>query len=76
MHTLKQLSIRASCVALLSFFLTSCVTGFPSVNVDPSKNNKASYNQDFKDCKEAYPEAGSGVHIRQWISCMNLKGWK
>jgi hypothetical protein len=46
------------------------------VNDDPSKNNKVTYNKDMKDCKEDYPEAGSGIHIKQWISCMNLKGWK
>jgi PBP1b-binding outer membrane lipoprotein LpoB len=76
MRMLKQLSFRVSCLALLSFFLVACVTSFPSVNVDPNKNNNETYKQDFKDCKEAYPEAGSGVHIKQWISCMNLKGWK
>ena len=73
---LAKLSFKASCVIVLSFLLSSCVTSFPNTNVDPAKNNKASYNQDFKDCKEAYPEAGSGVHVKQWISCMNLKGWK
>ena len=55
--------------------LISC-SSFPSVNQDPAKNNKASYNKDLKDCQEDYPESGSGVHIRQWINCMNLKGWK
>jgi hypothetical protein len=51
-------------------------TSFPSENQDPAKNNKATYNRDLKECKEDYPEAGSGVHIRQWINCMQLKGWK
>ncbi len=55
--------------------LISCAS-FPSENRDPAKNNQITYNQDLKDCKEAYPEAGSGVHIRQWINCMKLKGWK
>jgi len=68
--------LRTIWIILAAMMLASCVTSFPAVNDDPSKNNKATYNQDFKDCKEAYPEAGSGVHIKQWISCMNLKGWK
>jgi hypothetical protein len=55
--------------------LISCAN-FPSENQDPAKNNKATYNKDLKDCQEDYPEAGSGVHIRQWINCMKLKGWK
>lgn len=50
-------------------------SSFPSENQDPAKNNKATYNRDLKECKEDYPEAGSGVHIRQWINCMKLKGW-
>jgi PBP1b-binding outer membrane lipoprotein LpoB len=61
--------------------LLVCIIGFagcanyPSQNQDPAKNNKATYNNDLKECKEDYPEAGSGVHIRQWINCMKLKGW-
>lgn len=48
----------------------------PTQNVDPAKNNRASFNKDFSECKEDWPEAGSGVHVRQWENCMNLKGWK
>ena len=55
--------------------LVACVT-FPSENQDPAKNNKAAYNKDLRECQEDYPELGSGVHFRQWIGCMNLKGWK
>ena len=55
--------------------LIAC-SSLPSENQDPAKNNKATYNKDLRDCQEDYPEAGSGVHIRQWINCMNLKGWK
>jgi hypothetical protein len=55
--------------------IISCAS-FPSENQDPSKNNKATYNKDIKDCQEDYPQSGSGVHIRQWINCMNLKGWR
>ena len=65
---------------ILLFFLVTaglfaCVS-MPSENQDPAKNNKATYNKDLKECKEDYPESGSGVHIRQWINCMKLKGWK
>jgi len=56
-------------------FIFGCTT-FPSVNQDPAKNNKATYNKDLKECKEDYPELGSGLNIRQWIGCMNLKGWQ
>jgi hypothetical protein len=55
--------------------LISCVS-FPSVNQDPSKDNKATYNKELSECQEDYPEAGSGVHLRQWVNCMKLKGWK
>ena len=48
---------------------------YPDVNTDPAKNNKATFQRDALDCAQAYPEAGSGVHIKQRISCMNLKGW-
>ena len=58
-----------------AFSLTACVS-FPTENQDPAKNNKASYNKDLRECQEDYPEVGSGAHYRQWISCMNLKGWK
>lgn len=51
-------------------------SSIPSQNQDPAKNNKANYNKDLKECQEDYPEAGSGVHIRQWIGCMKLKGWR
>jgi hypothetical protein len=61
--------------SLLAFVLISCAS-FPSENQDPAKNNKATYNKDLKECKEDYPEIPSGTHIRQWIGCMKLKGWK
>ena len=59
----------------ISLSLTACVS-FPTENQDPAKNNKASYNKDLRECQEDYPEVGSGSHYRQWIGCMNLKGWK
>ena len=74
---MKSMHLRRS--ALLSCLLVviglvACAS-FPSENQDPTKNNKATYNKDLKDCQDDYPEAGSGVHIRQWINCMKLKGW-
>ena len=59
---------------LIATALMGCAS-LPTENQDPAKNNKASYNKDLKECQEDYPEVGSGVHIRQWISCMKLKGW-
>lgn len=64
--------------ALIGFVLTVGMLGcssYPDVNSDPAKNNKATFQQDARDCAESYPEAGSGVHIKQRIGCMNLKGW-
>ncbi len=54
---------------------TAC-TSMPTVNQDPARNNQATYNKDLKECREDYPELGSGVHYRQWINCMKLKGWQ
>ena len=54
--------------------ISACAT-FPSENHDPAKNNKETYNKDLKECKEDYQEIPSGIHIRQWIGCMKLKGW-
>lgn len=60
---------------LLAMSTGACVS-IPSENVDPAKNNKPTYNKDLKECQEDYPEVGSGVHLRQWMNCMKLKGWK
>ncbi|BDT74643.1 hypothetical protein [Polynucleobacter sp. KF022] len=60
---------------LIGAVVVACA-GFPDENTDPIKNNKATYNKDLKECQEDYPEQGSGVHYRQWIGCMKLKGWK
>ena len=70
--TLSKLS-RLVPVTALSF-LVGCSL-YPDVNKDPAKNNKATFQRDALDCAQAYPEAGSGVNIKQRISCMNLKGW-
>ena len=48
----------------------------PTENQDRAKNNKVTYDKDLKECREDYPEVGSGVHLRQWMGCMKLKGWK
>ena len=50
-------------------------TLYPDVNTDPAKNYKATFRQDALDCAQSYPESGSGIHIKQRIACMNLKGW-
>ena len=55
--------------------LCSCVA-IPETNLDPEKNNRIAFQKDLRECKEDYPEAGSGVHVRQWEGCMNLKGWR
>ena len=59
----------------IGLLLGACVS-MPSENQDPTKNNRATYRKDLRDCQEAYPELGSGVHLRQWVACMNLKGWR
>ena len=66
---------QAFAMILLCLGLIACMS-MPTENQDPSKNNKANYNKDLKECREDYPEVGSGVHVRQWIGCMKLKGWK
>ena len=72
---MAQCLVRYAVIGFLIATAISC-TSFPSENQDPAKNNKVTYNKDLSDCKEDYPESGSGVHIRQWINCMKLKGWK
>jgi hypothetical protein len=63
----------AGTVVFLS--LTAC-SSLPDANRDPLKNNRATFNQDLKECQEDYPETSSGTHIRQWEGCMKLKGWQ
>jgi hypothetical protein len=75
---------RASLIQTSLKFLSSCLvtsallgcSSYPDINSDPAKNNKATFQRDALECAQAYPEAGSGVHIRQRIACMNLKGWR
>ena len=73
-HLSTQHSCRALFGCLLASFLLGCSL-YPDVNVDPAKNNKATFRQDALECAQAYPESGSGVHVKQRIGCMNLKGW-
>lgn len=69
-----ELSILAG--LCFTFSLLGCGSIiYPDVNKDPAKNNKATFQRDAIDCADAYPESGSGIHIRQRIGCMNLKGW-
>ena len=61
---------------LFSLSLLGCGSmAYPDVNVDPAKNNKATFQRDAIDCAKSYPETSSGAHIKQRIACMNLKGW-
>lgn len=63
-------------ITVISILAIVSCSSFPSENSDPTRNNKATYNKELKECQEDYPEAASGAYIRQWISCMKLKGWK
>ena len=61
-----------------AFLVGSALMGcssYPDVNTDPAKNNKVTFRQDALDCAQSYPDSGSGVHVKQRIACMNLKGW-
>ena len=71
---------RAAVTALGGLWFTLSLLGcgsiiYPDVNKDPAKNNIATFRHDAIDCAGAYPESGSGIHIKQRIGCMNLKGW-
>jgi hypothetical protein len=73
---LKKASVHLKVIqGLLLTALVGC-SGVPDKNQDPSKNNAVTFRKDWRDCIEDYPELGSGAHIPQRISCMNLKGWK
>jgi len=63
-------------ITSLLLLLLGCGSAIPEQNQDPAKNNQATFRKDLKECREDYPEQGSGIHIRQWQGCMNLKGWK
>lgn len=70
MHLLLRLMVAL----MMASSLLGCSL-YPKVNVDPAKNNKATFQRDAVDCAQVYPESGSGVHVKQRIACMNLKGW-
>jgi hypothetical protein len=72
----KNVQLQTIFLLILVGALTLACESFLTDNNDPAKNNKAAYNKDLKGCREDYPEQGSGVHYRQWIGCMKLKGWK
>lgn len=74
--TLHQTKFLYKALCFLAILEMTACASLPTENQDPAKNNKISYNKELKECQEDYPEAGSGVHIRQWVSCMKLKGWK
>jgi starvation-inducible outer membrane lipoprotein len=67
-------------IKLVSLFwvclMIAACSSFPKKNQDPNKDNAVTFKKDLKECQEDYPELGSGIHVRQWESCMNLKGWK
>jgi len=69
-----RLSILVGLCCTISLLGCGSITD-PDVNKDPAKNNKATFQRDVIDCADAYPESGSGIHIRQRIGYMNLKGW-
>ena len=70
----KQIMLKALGGFFIAITLFAC-SSYPDVNRDPAKNNLATFQRDAVDCAQSYPEAGSGVHVKQRIGCMNLKGW-
>lgn len=70
----KKILLR-SCIGFSLIYVLFGCSLYPDINKDPAKNNKATFQRDAIDCAQAYPEAGSGVHVKQRIGCMNLKGW-
>ena len=71
-YQMRTCLIAVACLVL-------CIGGcnsFPSKNQDPQKDNKATYSNDLRECKEDHPESGAGLHYGRWADCMNLKGWR
>ncbi len=74
--SLMYLPLKAMVGLLVSSVLFGCGSMiYPDVNVDSVKNNKVTFQRDAVDCAQSYPESGSGVHVKQRIACMNIKGW-
>ena len=69
-----QTLLKILVISLMAATLCACAL-YPDVNSDPAKNNKTTFQQDALDCAQSYPESGSGVHVKQRIGCMNIKGW-
>jgi hypothetical protein len=67
--------IKALFGLIAVFALLGCSL-YPDVNVDPAKNNKVTFQRDALDCTQAYPDSDSGVHVKERIGCMKLKGWQ
>jgi hypothetical protein len=67
---------KGICTSLLVGLLLGACVSMPTENQDPNKNDRATYRKDLRECQQAYPELGSGVHLRQWVGCMELKGWR
>ena len=72
--SLIRASLKVSVSFLMALVLIAC-SSYPDINSDPAKNNKATFQRDALDCAQSYPESGSGVHVKQRIGCMNIKGW-
>ena len=72
--TSVQALLKALAGSLMASALLACSL-YPDVNEDPFKNNKQTFQRDAIDCAKSYPEAGSGVHVKERIACMNVKGW-
>lgn len=71
---LMQITFKGLTSFLMTTTLFSCST-YPDVNSDPAKNNKVSFQRDALGCAQSYPASESGVHFKQRIACMNIKGW-
>ncbi|QWD94846.1 hypothetical protein C2759_01530 [Polynucleobacter sp. MG-Unter2-18] len=71
----SKLLLLSTCLAITFLFGCGSMT-YPDVNVDPAKNNKATFQQDAIVCARSYPSSDSGAHFKERISCMNLKGWR
>lgn len=68
-------AIQVGSSLLLSLILVAC-GGFPTAHPDPAKNNSTNYQNDLKDCAQAYPETPDGVYLKSRIACLQLKGWR